>query len=234
MLSEQFEQLLIEISVSIVEAPLALFEMQVKGMTWHTVELLQSAFSKAPKALNTIDVPTARSKLISAMIDAKVLGITHIHQTVVAAPASAVNSGLWGDTTANNGLQRGFFAVWHDLGINLALSLQDAKDWCLARCARTSLATHATSAKVAFVHFDFAAGKRRLALTLLGDAASNFEVNAVHGFGGQAGQGCRVSGAQVARETVRQLTKFLLRDSGTPVILVLPCHIRSFSHFALA
>src|SRR4028119_2532931 len=101
MLSEQFEQLLIEISVSIVEAPLALFEMQVKGMTWHTVELLQSAFSKAPKALNTIDVPTARSKLISAMIDAKVLGITHIHQTVVAAtvvaaPAIAVNSGLWG------------------------------------------------------------------------------------------------------------------------------------------
>lgn len=181
MLSEQFEQFLVEVSVSIIEAPLTFFEMQIKSMRRHTIELLQSSFGKARKALDAIDVAAAKGKLIGSMLDPKMLGIANVHQAVVTAPTVAVNDSLRRHAPAYNGLQRGFFAVRHDFGVDLAASFQEAKHRCFARRAPTSLTSHATSAKVGFVHFNFAACERRFLLAGLSQAHADFKVNAVHG-----------------------------------------------------
>lgn len=97
--------------------------MEVKSMTGNTVELLESSFGKAPKALDAVDMMMTTNKFIAAMLDAKVLGITDIHQAVIATPAVAVDGDFGSHTAPNDGLQRGFGAVRHNLGVDLAASL---------------------------------------------------------------------------------------------------------------
>ena len=210
ILSEQFQQFIIEVSVSIVEAPFALFKMQVKGMSRYPVELLQAPFGKAPKAFDAVDVTLAASKLVAAMLDPKMPGITNVHQTVIAVPAVAVDRRLGRYTASDNGLQRGFFAVRHDFGVNPAASFEQAKHRSFAGCATTPFASHAARAKVTFIHFDLTARKRRFSLTSLGNAPSDFEINAVHRFGRQAGQSGGISSAQIAGEAPRQAAKPML------------------------
>ncbi len=61
-----------------IEAPLALFQVQVKGRRRHTVELLQAALSKAPEALYPVDVALVVSELVITVIDPVMLSIADI------------------------------------------------------------------------------------------------------------------------------------------------------------
>ena len=97
-------------------------------MSSHPIELLQSSLGETPEALNAIDVTAASSELVGAMIHPKMFSITHINQTVITAPTVAMDGYLRCHPTTNNGLQPGFFAIWHDLGVNLASALKQAKN----------------------------------------------------------------------------------------------------------
>ena len=70
---------MVKVSVSIIEAPLALFEMQIKGMIRHTIELLKPSLGKAPEAFNAVDMCRASDRLIGAMVDSEMLRIADIH-----------------------------------------------------------------------------------------------------------------------------------------------------------
>ena len=76
----------VKIIVSIVEAPLAFFEVKVKRVSRHAIELLQSALGKAPEALDAINVTRAKAEFVVTMLDSQVFGITNIDQSIVAAP----------------------------------------------------------------------------------------------------------------------------------------------------
>ncbi len=99
--------------MAIVEAPLALFEMQIKGMSSATIELLQTPLSKAPKAFDTVDMTAAKGELISRVVNLKMFSVTDIHQAIIAPPAVTVDRHFGCHTASNNGLQRGFLTVWH-------------------------------------------------------------------------------------------------------------------------
>jgi hypothetical protein len=45
-----------QVFVSMIEPRLALLQMQIEGAVGDSIELLESSFSKAPEALNAIDV----------------------------------------------------------------------------------------------------------------------------------------------------------------------------------
>ena len=220
--------------MAIVKAPLALFEMQIKGMTGHTIELLQPPLGKTPKAFDAVDVVTARGKFISTMIDPEMFGITNVDQAVVATLTVAVDSYFRRHAASNNGLQRGFAAVRHDFGVDPSLPLEQPKDWGLTGSSTPAFATHAAGTKVAFIDLDFTRCKRRLPFARLGDALSDFEIDGVHTLGRQARQSRRIRSAQILGKTARQLTKLPLRNMGTVIIPVLPCHSGSFSPFSSA
>src|SRR5688572_21965756 len=116
--------------------------MQIKHMSRHAVELLQASFGKAPKAFNAIDMTRTKAELVVAMLDAQVFGVADIHQAIVAAPTVAVNHRFERDTPSNDGLQRGFAAVGHDFGVNLALTLEQAEHGCFVARTATALAAH--------------------------------------------------------------------------------------------
>ena len=191
---------MVKVSVSIVEAPFAFFKMQVKRMIGHTVELLEASFCKAPKAFNAINMMCSNDKLIAAMFNPKMPSVADIHQTIIATPAVAMNHHFRSDTPPYHRLQTGFRAVRHDLGVDPSIALEKSKDRRLARSATPSFATNTASTKVGLVHFDLAVGKGRFPLASLCNASSDFEVNAVHGFGGQAGQTGGGTGRQIQSE----------------------------------
>ncbi len=194
--------------------------MQVEGTSRNSIELLQATLSIAPEALNAIDVMCALHKLIVAMIDSIMLTVADINQAVVAAPPIRVDDGSERDATANNGLQSRLFTVRHDLGINASIALEDAEDDGLATGSSTSLATNPSSPEVRFVHFDFARGKRRGALTFLCDAFSDFEKDRGHATAREFRQMSGITSCQIERKVANQEAEFTLSNFRPPVIAV--------------
>ena len=123
------------------------------------------------------------------------------------------------DASANRFAQSVFSHVRHDLGIDAIASFEHPKDDRLAPGATASLAANTSGTEIGLVDFDFPP-EGALSFTVLGDVASEFEVDAV----GRADRkprelgcvGCR----EVHRECPDQTTENLLTDSGTDVVLV--------------
>ena len=77
--------------MTVIEPEFSLFEVQVKRMARHPIELDQPALGIAPKALDAVDMHRAASKLVFAMIDTQVFVKAHVDQAVIAAPTVGAN-----------------------------------------------------------------------------------------------------------------------------------------------
>src|SRR5947209_2841229 len=159
------------------------------------------------------------SKLIIRVQHTKMLTLANINQAIIAAPAIRMNHGLKRDMTTNHLLQRTFTTIWHDLGINRAIALEDAEDNRFASSAASTLATDSTSAKVRFVNFDLAS-KGRGAFTFFGDPLADFDKEHSHRAARQSSKfGC-FTGRQIMREEADQLAHFTFTNFGTSVITI--------------
>ena len=102
-----------------------------------------------------MDIPSLH-KLTLGVLHAKMLVITHIHQSIVAPPAIGVDHAARINLLADDGLQRCFLAVWNDLRVNLPLSQEQAKHRLFARASPTLELTRTTAnsagSKVALIH----------------------------------------------------------------------------------
>ena len=159
----------------VVEPILALFQVQVEGRRRDAVELLEPPLSETPKALNAVDVMRALHKLVLTMMNSKMLGVSNINQTIITTPSIGVDDSIKRAATAHNGLQSALFALRHNLGVDAAISLEDAEDDSLAAGSATTLATHAPRAEVRLIHFDLARCKGGCAFAFFPNALSDFE-----------------------------------------------------------
>jgi len=175
--------------------------------------------SEAPKALDAIDVVLAYGQLMSLMVDAEMFLIAHIDQTVVTGPTVGVDDRLEANTAQNGLAERLSPAVGDDLGIDIAVALEDAKHDRLASRPTAALAPDATRAEVTLIDFDFP-GEGVLRLTPAGHLASQFEVNRVPRPYRKTGHSGRFAGRQIQGEEANQAPKKLLRNMGTDVVLV--------------
>ena len=229
MFSEQLQQLCVQIFAPQIEPILALFQVQIELLRGDAVELMQPTLSITPEALDAVDVVRTSDELVGPVVDPEVLRVADIDQAVVAAPPVRVNDDLRCHAATDNGLQRGLFAVRHDLGVDLAVTLQEPEDDGLAARPASALAAHAPSTEVGFIHLDLPCGERRLALALFGDAPSDFEKDHGDALARQAGQLRRISGRQIEREEAQELTKFLGGNSGTAIERVRSFHVSSLA-----
>ena len=77
-----------------IETELCFFQMQIKRVFWYAFKLRQTVFCVSPKALYSVDVRAIVGKLILAMIDAKMLRIANVHQTIIGEPTVRMNDAL--------------------------------------------------------------------------------------------------------------------------------------------
>ena len=99
----------------VLEPLLALFQMPVEGGRRDTLELLPAPFSKAPTALDAVDVLRALHKLVLSVMDSKMCGVAHVNQASRAAPAVTVADGIECAATAPNGLYSGCYTDNDDI-----------------------------------------------------------------------------------------------------------------------
>lgn len=147
-----------------IEAPLALFQVQMEGHDGHAVELLEPPLGIAPEALDAVDVTLVVSELVVAVADSEVLRVADIDEAVVTSPAVAMDDGVSRHPAAGNSLQSGLLAVRHDLGVDASLALEESEDDSLTPRASAAPAAHAARSEVGLIHFDLAVLKGRLAL----------------------------------------------------------------------
>ncbi len=192
------------------------------------MKLLQAMFSKTPEALNAVDMMRASGKLVLAVMDSVMLRVADINKSVIAAPTITMNNGFRSNATANNGLQCGFRAVRHDLRVDFAVSLEQAKDGRLATGSTSALATNTASAEVTFSNFDLTR-ERRSSLRFLSDALTNLEKDHGHSFTSDSSQLRDISGAEIHRKVAQQLAEFLFGNLGTRIIAVSSFHSSSLA-----
>ena len=170
--------------------------MQQEGRFWDAIELSQTAFGKAPKRLDAIHAMSTIDELIVPVIDAEVLIVADIDQAFVAGPTVGVHHGVRGDFASNNGLQRGFFAIRNDFGVDAIAAFEESEDDSFTTGTATAFTTNASGAKVRFVGFD-GTGEGRLTLAFLGDAVANFEIDRIDRTQADAGQMGGFRGGQI-------------------------------------
>jgi len=126
--------------VLVVEAELAVLQVQFKGVAGHTFELGALGLGEAPERLDTVDVLLASDKLALAVVDPEVLVEADVDQPVIAAPAVGVD-----DAADIGGCLR---SIWDDLGVDAIAPLEQTKDNRLFKGSPTSLPLNTPRAKV--------------------------------------------------------------------------------------
>ena len=178
---------MIHVCATIVESPFAFFEMQVEQMFVNASETVQPDLCEAPEGLDAIDVGLTSYELALAVLDAKMLLVAEVHKAVVAAPAIAVDDTSDVHSASNDGLQTASLYIRNDLGVDLAVALEESEHNRLPARTPPTLAPDATRTEVRFVHLDFTA-HRRLSLTILGNLRTNFLKIFVHRHSADAGE----------------------------------------------
>lgn len=186
--------------VAVVIPEFALLEVQKERDFAHAFELGQSGFRDTPEAFDAVDVVVALGKLIIAMVDAEMLVIAHIDETVVAFEAIGVDHAVQGDFASDNRLQRRFGAVWNDLGINSTMPFNETKHDGFSIGTSTTFTFDPACTKEGFVHFDLA-GHGGFEFAMLGNTLANrFEI-AVHSVPVKATELGNLGGIQIRRNT---------------------------------
>ena len=111
-----------------VEPEFCFFEVKIKRMFCNPVELTQTSFGVAPEAFNAVDMRTGFGEFVVGMVNAKMLGIAHIHEPIVAGPAVRMDDAIEGDAAANRFAQSVFRYIGDDLGVDAVAPLEHAED----------------------------------------------------------------------------------------------------------
>ena len=181
--------------------------MQEKGCLANTSELGKASFRVAPKAFYAIDMATLIGKFIVPVVDPEMLLIAYINQAVIATPSIGMDDAFDADSTSDNRLKRGTAAIRHDLGIDLALALEDAKDNGFTACAAASEALDSSRPEVAFINFDFSENWG-LSLAVLSDSLAQGHEIPVHGISVQASHQGDLGGIQIKGKELQELPEF--------------------------
>lgn len=163
-----------------IEAELGLLEVQVEHMPLNTLHLGQAQFGIGPERFDAVDVGQIVGELIAGMVHPQVLGVPNVHQSVIAAPAIAVDDAIERHLATDHLLQRGFAGIGHDFGDNPAIAFEQAEDDGLAPCATPALTAYTAWAKVGFVHFDLAS-QVAVPFARFGQTPAQLDVDVVDG-----------------------------------------------------
>ena len=78
---------MIEIIMAMIKTKFGFFQVQVKSMRRHAIELSQTPFCKAPERFDTVNIPLSIGKFILSMMNPEVFVKSKISQSLLTLPA---------------------------------------------------------------------------------------------------------------------------------------------------
>lgn len=197
--------------MAVVEAELALLEVQVEGLLPDAIEAGQAPLGIAPVGLDAVDVALAPCEFVLSVVDPGVLLVAHVHEPVVGLPSVAVDGASLLHMAADHLEQRGFAAIGKDFGEYLPGSLQDAKDDGLASSTSAALPAHAGGSEVGFVNLHLPR-EWRLDLAGFSQSLPDPKVDRIHGSQAEADHRRSFCGRQIQRKAPQKVAEFHLRN----------------------
>ena len=161
--------------------------MQVEVLLANAPQPRQPHFDHAPKALDPINVPVAFGELVLGVVNPVVAFVAPIDQGVIGRPAIGIDGAVGVDSSLDHSFEGRPGGVRNDLGIDLALAFEDAKDNDLFAGPATLFAPDPAGAKIAFVDLNLAF-ERRLGFASAGDLVADLLQNPVDGFAIEVGR----------------------------------------------
>ena len=158
--------------MTVIEPELRFFQMQVEGVPGYPIELHHPSLCIAPKAFNAVNMNRASGEFIVAMIDSQVFVKAHINQAIVATPTICMDDAGNVGFASNDGLQRAFGGIWHDLRVDAVAPLEQTEYNCFSTCSAPTQSAYAAGAKIRFIRFELAAQAARFSRTVRPSAVS--------------------------------------------------------------
>lgn len=197
---------MVDALMAVIEAIFRFFQVKVKRMLGHPVELHQATLGIAPKALDAVDVNAAPGELVVAVADPQMFVKADIHQPVIAAPAVRVNHAGNIGLASDDGLKDDLGGIGNDFGINVLAAFEQTKDHRFLTCATATKSANTARSKVRLIGFELTAQRRDL-LAVLGKPAANAQINAVDRAKRYATELGAIGGGQIHGEVAQDLAK---------------------------
>ena len=96
---------MIEIITTMIKTKFGFFQVQIKGVFGHTIELCKRRQAIAPERFDAVNMPLTTGKFIVTMMHPEVFIKANVNQSVIAAPSIRMNHGIWRHMPTDNGLQ---------------------------------------------------------------------------------------------------------------------------------
>jgi len=203
-----------------IEAELTFLEVQRKSRLGDAVEAGQAGLGVGPEALDAVDVAAVGGELVLAVVDPQVFGVAQIDQAVVAPPVVGVDDTIETHASANHLLQYGFGAIRHQLGVGLAVPLEDAEHGCLAARSAAASPPNPLGAEAGLVGFDLAPEGAGF-FASLGHADPQRTQQTVHGVTVEAGELSDLRGGEIGGDMPDKLAKGRFGDPRTMNVTIL-------------
>lgn len=195
-----------------VEPEFTLFQMQVEGMLVDPSEAHETNFGQSPEVLNAVDVRFPFHEFTESVTYSEVVFVPEIHESVVAPPGVGMDDGVQRDSTANHPLERLFLRIWDDLGVDMAIALEDPEDDRLPSGSSSAFAFDAPGTEVGFIDFHFST-VRGIPLAGCGDVLPNKLQISMHRVLVETRELHDFPCLQIEGEVPQELTKLGLRNS---------------------
>ena len=196
-----------------IKSKFTFFQVQAKSVFTDTSKLAEPGFCDGPKVLNAVNMVMSICKFITSMLNPIVFFIAEIYKAVIGLKSIGINGRVLIDLLLYNRHQSALRAVSDNLGINLATSFDQTKNYVLALCSTASGSSYSPCSKVAFVNLNFASIKRALLLTIVCYSLPYPMDDIVNSFSGNTSKFRNFYGLNIQGEQLNYLPDFGLRNS---------------------
>jgi hypothetical protein len=213
-----------------VEAKLALGQMQAEEPLRNAAELGKAALGASPEALYAVHMALAIGKHIRAVVD-DAMAVAHPGKAVVRRIAIGIDGCFRADKTPDKREQRPLLDIRDDFGVNRAGAMENAKNYRLAARAPAAPASNPARAEIALVKLNgtgFYAGTNDARVDSLADG---HEVT-VDRHAADAGEQRRFRGIYVMRKIPDKLAKLGFGKTGAESVSVAGLHKYKVTFFS--
>jgi len=203
-----------KIFMSMIEAEFCLFDVKIKESSGKSSVLSQASLGVTPKGFNSVNMVGTSRKFIFTVMHSEMAFISDINETVVSFPAICMDDAFVGDLTFDNGLQSRSGTIFKNISKNQSTAFEHSDYWHLVSCSSASFASNSSCAKIALVDFDNAF-KRCSSIAFVSNPDAYCQQVTINCGAMNTHDLSNLSGFQIEREESIELSKLVIRKSGT-------------------
>ena len=177
--------------------------MNMKVLFMNAQKLGKPGLADAPEVLDAVDVVRFIREFVFTMMDAIMLLVAKIHETVIGLESIRVYNRINPNSFTDNCPQFFHRAVFDNLRVHFPFPFNKSENNSLSSRSPSSDTSHPTCPKVTFIDFNFALSERTDELAGFRDPLTNRFQSAVDRIATDSSQNCNLRGFHIQGKTLQ-------------------------------